>query len=321
MICTCGRETTGTVLCEYVQDGKPAGCATTLAHAVANISVYYAHAHPIDHRQLHGGQPDPTKRWAFEVDGRPVGGVVTMPATQTRWDAWATVVAWCRIHMEQRRDLRGPTCADACLHTSCAEIRRRAYPGNTVTSMAHYLARQHRWTISQPWAPVMLDELLDVERRLRRLVDIPAPKWYAGRCGVELDVAGKLQHALHGGDPDALYCEAELYASTERGTIDCPMCGIEHDVAERRDYLLAQAADELVTASTAAAALVAWTDYDGDPGRLTKRISEWRDRDRLEVRDVTSLAGRDRHLYRLGDIQLLLAGHVRRKQSREVNAC
>lgn len=296
----CTRPTSGTILCDYVVEGRRKGCAASLAYAVANIGAYYEHAHPTDMRQIAGGDP------AKHVDNRLVGGTPTMPATQIRYDAWATIVAWCRVHMEQRPQINGPTCPTACLHTSCAEARRRAWPTNTITSMTHYLARQHRWTISQPWADAMLDELLDVERRLCWLVDIPAPKWYAGRCMVTND---------HGLD-----CDAELYASTDRGTITCPTCGITHDVADRRDYLLEQAADMLVPASTAATALAAWTDYDGDPGRLTKRISEWRDRGRLEVREVTSLSGRDRHLYRLGDIQTLLVGHVSRKQSREVSA-
>lgn len=306
MKCTCGRETAGTVLCDYVKDGKPAGCATTLAYSVANVAAYYEHAHPSDLRQLGGGDP------AFTVDGRLVGGTPTMPATQTRWDAWATVVAWCRIHMEERPEIEGPVCETSCLHVSCADIRRRSWPRNTFASMTHYLAKQHRWTISQPWASDMLDELLDIERRLCRLVDIPAPKWYAGRCGAT-DIETQLLI-------DAPECTAELYATTDSGIVRCLACKAEHDIASRRDFLLEQAANELVTASTAASALVAWTDYDGDPGRLTKRISEWRDRGRLEVRDVTSLSGRDRHLYRLGDIQELLAGHVRRKQASEVSA-
>lgn len=301
MICTCGRETAGTVLCSYRDgDGKQAGCATTLAYAVANIAVYYHHAHPDDHRQLGGG--DPVKTW----EGHIVGGTPTMPATQTRWDSWATVVAWCRVHMEELGPApAGDVCEGSCLHAHCAAARRLAWPTSTVPSMAHYLARQHRWTINQHWAPDMLNELLDTEERLRRLVDIPAPRWYAGRCMVDLLV-----------DDVVTYCQAELYATTERGTIHCPACGITHDVAERRDYLLAEANDQLVTASSAAAALAAWTDYDGSPAKLTKRISAWRDDDRLEVRDVTTLHGRDRHLYRLGDIQDLLVQHMQRKVNR-----
>lgn len=301
MICDCGRETAGTTLCEYVNnDGKLAGCATTLAFAVTNVAAYYEHAHPLDLRQLHGGTR------AIQYRGRIVGGTPTMPATQARWDAWATVVAWCRIHMEERPPVAGPVCHDTCLHTSCAEARRRAYPKNTIPSMARYLARQHRWTISQPWAPDMLDELLNVERRLRSLVDIPAPRWYAGRC---LFVA-----------EDGTVCDAELYATTERGTIACPTCGITHDVTERRDYLLEQAADRHVTATTAASALIAWTDYDGTEARLVDRIRRWRTDEALEVQDVTSLSGRDRHLYRLGDIQTLLLEHARYKPRHKTKA-
>jgi hypothetical protein len=101
----------------------------------------------------------------------------------------------------------------------------------------------------------------------------------------------------------------------DSGTITCPACGTEHDVASRRDFLLAEAKDYQVTATEAAQALLAWTDYDGTETKLVDRIRKWRDRGHLEVRDVTSLSGRDRHLYRLGDIQVLLIGDAQDAQT------
>jgi hypothetical protein len=141
-------------------------------------------------------------------------------------------------------------------------------------------------------------------------VDRPADKWYAGKCSTTTM-----------GDPDnpsVGSCGVELYAREDRGWIDCPGCGVRHDVAERREFLLIEARDYLVTATEAARALLAWTDYDGTETKLMDRIRKWRDRESLDVADVTSLQGRDRHLYRLGDIQDLLVGDARNTQDRSL---
>jgi hypothetical protein len=138
------------------------------------------------------------------------------------------------------------------------------------------------------------------------MVDRPASRWYAGKCSAT--------------DETGNSCPAELYANTEKGRIVCPACETEHDIATRRDFLLAEAKGYLVTATEAAAALMSWTDYGGTEERLVDRIRKWRNRGDLEVADVTSLHGRDRHLYRLGDIQDRLVKHAQREQERAIGA-
>jgi hypothetical protein len=303
--CRCGKPTSGAAICEK--------CDTTMGYAVANIAAYYEDLGTVATKRARYGTQGATKGSIGKaqplpvdlrfVSGPPIAahrGASIAPGTQLRWDTWNTVVAWCRTLMEEQPELHGPTCR-TCLHVSCHVTKRRRWPHNTLRSMCLYLDRQHSWIAGQDWAPDMLDEMLDLERRLKRMIDRPADRWYAGKCSVP--------------DEDGADCPTELYALEDRGWIDCPTCGIRHDVAERRDVLLDEAKDYLVTATEAAGALLAWTDYDGTEDKLVDRIRKWRDRGRLDVADVTSLHGRDRHLYRLGDIQALMIEAAQQRQA------
>lgn len=320
--CTCGKPTAGAVMC--------ADCEKTFAYAIANVGVYFTDLGTVERKQARYGNGAATKGSVGKSQPLPVdmrfvdagpppesmeGGVKKVtttvrraelaPGNQLRWDAWNTVVAWCRTIMEEQAQLHGPVC-ESCIDISCAAIRRRAWPQNTVLSMVNYLSRQFRWLVHEDWAPAMFDEFLDLERRLARFVDRPGDRWYAGKCWV--------------GEGDNV-CTAELWARSEgQRHIDCPACKYRHDVSTRRDVLLGEAKEYLVTATQAAGALMAWTDYDGTERKLVDRIRKWRDREKLEVRDVTSLSGQDRHLYRLGDIQDLLVEAAQKAQSKRIGA-
>lgn len=305
--CTCGNPTSGGYLCER--------CQTTFRWSLLNVAIHHADLETVaTKRARQGGAPSKGsvgKTVPLPIDGRFAGRTALRgprghsqigalaPGVQLEWDTRNTVVAWARTVMEEQLEIRGPVCRDSCLHRSCHATRRRRWPEDRISSMVFYLARQFRWIVGEGWSPVMLDEFLNLERRLARFVDRRPEAWYAGRCGATDDTGT---------------CTAELYARQDRGWIDCPACGVRVDVGDRRDVLLNEAQEHLVTASQAAGALIAWTDYDGTEDKLVDRIRKWRDRERLEVRDVTSLHGRDRHLYRLGDIQALLIEHAQQRQ-------
>lgn len=308
----CDRPTSGAKLCD--------DCCKTLAIALVNVAAYYDDLTTVATKATHYGSGTATRGSIGKVQPLPVdmrfvnvpmgdddtrdGRAHLAPASALRWDVWNSVVTWCRVVMEEAGEpLFEPACRD-CIHPSCTAIRRRRWPRNTVRSMVAYFDRQFRWIIRTDWAPEFLDEMLDNERRLRRLVDRPADRWYAGKCSI---------------GTDEVHCTAELYALEGATTITCPACDYVHDVATRRDFLLDEARAYLVTATEAARALISWTDYDGIESNLVKRIDKWRDRERLEVADVTSLNGRDRHLYRLGDIQDLLVESARHEQKRRVS--
>lgn len=298
--CTCGKPTSGAWLCP--------DCTHTFRWAIVNVGSHSNDLGTIERKQARYSDGGATKgsigrAQPLPVDMRFTGTKET--GTQLKYDTWATIVAWCKVVMEEQPEVPGTPCDDICLHVPCAQMRRRTWPANNSASMIRYLARQFPHITSQQWVTDMFEEFLDLEHRLTRMIDRPADRWYAGRCGVE-DEYGT--------------CQTELYAREDRGHIDCSGCGIRHDVTERRTMLLKEARDQKVTASEAARALLAWTDYDGSENKLVDRIRKWRDREQLEVADVTSLQGRDRHLYRLGDIQDLLVGDAQDTQGKTLKA-
>lgn len=317
--CLCGRPTSGTWLCK--------NCVKTLRWSLVNVSAHYGDLGTVSRKQARYGTTGASKGSIGKTQPLPVDMRFTgtkEAGSQLKYDAWFTVVAWTRTVMAQRPEFQltnGPAhpwacdhatcltargaCTSICLHTVCAQIRVRRWPSGSVASMIHYLARQFDWITRQQWVHAFMSEFLDLEHRLTRMVNRPVDRWYAGRCGA--------------GDQYAT-CETELYASAERGHIDCPGCGIRHDVSERRAILLNEAKEYLVTATEAAKALMAWTDYDGTEKKLVDRIAKWRDREKLDVADVTSLLGRDRHLYRLGDVQDLLVGDAQDAQAKSLAA-
>lgn len=305
----CGDPISGARLC--------GDCCKTLAYALANISAYWTDLVTVETKatrynsggatkgSLGKSQPLPVDMRFVNDDATPYGTADRAPGTALRWETWNSIVTWCRVLMEEAGPpLLEPACRD-CIHTTCTAVRRRRWPRNTVRSMLAYFDRQFRFIIRTEWAEQFLDEMLYNERALRRMVDRPADRWYAGKCSI---------------GTDEVHCTTELYAVAGAKTLTCPGCGFEHDVSTRRDFLLREARAYLVTATEAAQALISWTDYDGTVPKLVDRIRKWRDRDQLDVADVTSLAGRDRHLYRLGDVQDLVVEAAQHAQTKRLQS-
>lgn len=293
----CQTPTAGARLCDR--------CTKTLAVALVNVAAYYDDLGTIAAKQARYGQMAAKgsigKEQPLPADGRFLD--VAGDGTQVRYDTWATVVAWARVVMEDQPEIGGPACRE-CLHLSCATLRRRRWPRNTIRSMVAYFDRQWRYIARCEWVGTFLDEMLDCENRMRRLVDRPADRWYAGKCSAS--------------DETGNTCPTELYALEGKPTVTCRTCDTQHDVATRRDFLLAEAKDYLVTATEAAGALLSWTDYDGTETNLVKRIGKWHERGLLSERGEERIGGRDRNLYRLGDVQDLLIRHAQREQVRRL---
>ena len=290
-LCQCGRPTAGAYLCPP--------CIKTLDVALGNIPAYYDDLETLRTKQtryasertkgsIGKSQPlgmDP--RFARAAIGSEVDHAVRN-----------TVTTWVRLVMDEQPPLSGAHCHHACLHVSCGAIFRRKAPKyDTVRSWCAYLQRQLAYVVRERWASEILDELTDVEARLSRLIDRPADRWYAGKCSIE--------------DDEGAICEAELYALKTRGHVRCHGCGYEHDIEQRRDFLLREAREVLVTATEAAGALMAWTDYSGSQEKLVDRIRKWataKDEKpaRLATKGHATVKGQERSLHRLGDIEVLL---------------
>jgi hypothetical protein len=128
---------------------------------------------------------------------------------------------------------------------------------NTLTSWARDVAPQ--WRANYPAAPSitasrillfhidairrhaavneLVDEITDAVEQARRVVDRPADRVFLGACLAEFE---------------GVTCTEDIYAKAGAGTATCKVCGVTHDVGERRAWLLEQAADRLFTVREAA---------------------------------------------------------------------
>ncbi len=88
----------------------------------------------------------------------------------------------------------------------------------------------------------LFDEVTDAIAQARRAVDRPADREYLSQCMVETpDGEGRM-----------VTCLAELYARKGASEVTCKVCGITHDVTERRVAMLKRARDMLFTVKEAA---------------------------------------------------------------------
>jgi hypothetical protein len=116
-----------------------------------------------------------------------------------------------------------------------------------------------------------------------RTIDRHQERRYLGTCWYE---------------QDGLTCHAELWARPGAHQVVCSQCEVTHDVAERRAWLLQQAADRLVTPREA-------SQYVGEVGGIEirqQRIRNYLDRGRIPVRPTAD----GTKLLRLGDLLEIL---------------
>lgn len=271
--CACGRPADNAAICT--------GCAKALEIALGNISAYWADLDTVKGRQTRyggtGGRSGTEK--PLPVDLRFLGpwedGSMLQEATKN------TIATWARVAMEAKPMLAGPTHA-ACLHVSCSIGRRSRWPADTVASCCLYLLGHADWIRTQHWAPEILDELDDLEAQLRRMVDRPADKWFAGPCDI---------------------CKRDLYAKVGAKTVECNDCDRVYDIAVRRAALLAEAEDYLANATELARA-VSWL---GSEPLTAARVWKWAERGRITAKQHVEIRGRQIPQYRIGDALDLLA--------------
>lgn len=182
---------------------------------------------------------------------------VDLDASAAAWAAAHVVVTWMD-HIARTRGIPlprrsrrpvGPLCAGAgwsalpgrCGHASCDAIRHHK-PEHPVAAAALWVAAELDWLRHTPDASDAGEDLYGAAEAVRRLVEHPADRWYAGTCAEPVD-----------GDAEQL-CDADLYAWPGTTWVRCPSCGARHQTGPRLRLLLDRARDTLGTAAQLAAA-------------------------------------------------------------------
>lgn len=304
--CPCGRPSDSTALC--------AACHHDLQVALEDISSHWRDLDTVKGRQTRyggqGGRGTSEKplmmdarfgglQWVEvkDAEGRIIGYDSKVPdGTMLQEAVKNTIGTWGRIVLEERPILAGPA-HPACLHISCSTHRRSRPPRDDVASVCRYLLGQADWIRTQHWAPEMLDELTYTAEQLRRMVDRPADRWYAGLCSE---------------------CFTALYAKVGAPEVVCKECNHTTLVKDRRTTMLREAADKLVPAAVIARA-VSWL---GEDPLTSAKVRLWGHRKQLKVREYIIPVGEVgpvcnlRPLYRLGDAcDLMALGDGRRRRT------
>lgn len=124
---------------------------------------------------------------------------------------------------------------------------------------------------------LLLEQLTTATRQARQVIDRPAERRYLGQCAVPLAEFTEEERP----------CDGELYARPDATDVRCPACAITHDVADRRTWLLQQAADMQFTVRGAAQLI---GSHHGRP--VTEdRIRGYIRRDKLTLTDGTFRLG------------------------------
>lgn len=151
---------------------------------------------------------------------------------------------------------------------------------------AEFVGQDIDWLRSHPQAAEMVRDLGTAVKNAYRAIDRMQERQYLGICYYEEDGAT---------------CHAEIWARPGAREVTCTQCEITHDVAERRVWLLRQAADMLCTVKEA-------SRYVGEVGgiKVTEAsIRGYLHRQRLAYRSGTMI--------RLGDLLTVVVDESERK--------
>lgn len=202
----------------------------------------------------------------------------------------------------------GPLKASSALH----DVLRRwtevvvdtagaPWPRDMPADLSRFLLKHLRVLRRHEQASVCYEQLTHTIGWLRGTVDRPADLTYAGICSawVVLDDDD--------GDITLTRCPTHLYVPFGRRTVKCGACDTEHDMAQRREVLLAALEDQLAHVALLSQGL---SNLGRELNESTVR--SWVFRKRLAAHGQDDLG---RELYRVGDVlDLMRAEAVRQAE-------
>ena len=203
----------------------------------------------------------------------------------------------------QLRDSIGPT---------LTRIARDVVGGNPPSdpswlAVTAQLLEQHVDTIARhPDAAAIYAEVTELADQARHAIDRPADRLYAGICGATVESTEEPGDGLARGGVGHWRCTEALYAQPGWEGITCSECGSWYAVTERRQQMLRDLDDRLVTAAEAATLAGYLGELAVDRTRFRNLITQWRRRGRIAPHD-TAVDGSPR--YKFGEVIALLARH------------
>ncbi len=198
---------------------------------------------------------------------------ISLPAAEVLWDLASTITTWERS-IQLMADL-----------PAALKPWRTSDRNDTIAFVVATLPTVRR----HEFAGQMLVDLRVLWGRGLAVIDLPPATVFLGSC----ETPGATET-----------CHTALYAQVGASVLSCPSCGAQHDVSERRDWLLTSMEELTVTASTARRLAV----YLGVT-LSAATISDWKRKEWL-----TPLSGGlegDPDLYRFGDLLALKRRDVR----------
>lgn len=156
-----------------------------------------------------------------------------------------------------------------------------------------FIGEDINWVRRHPQVAEMVRDFGKAVANAYRAIDRARDREYLGTCFYEEDGA---------------VCHAEVWVKPKERTVRCTQCEHVYDVAERREWLLDQAEDRIVTPREA-------VQYVGDVGGMSvgyQRIRNYVDRKRIVSRPSPDGVMR----FRLGDLLAVLRSDAARHDVR-----
>lgn len=264
----CTAETSnGLALCQR--------CQTTLSVSLVNVAAYFADVDRI--------RPGQRVKVRSAYRSAPPPAVEPAPdRIAEALDHVATIVfGWCQNLEDDRPGVTPelPTLTE----------RRCGWLEGCVTSIA-----------TLPWAADCLREIRDCERMLKTILDRSDTGRYVGVCGNEIG------RSELDGEVVSVSCPRHLYLPPTTDWVTCPECGRSWNGKERQAAMVAMARDELAPIRVIASVIVQLVEEESSVERLTRRIEQWVQREKLNDYGVRVLDGRPRRVYRIDDVLKLV---------------
>lgn len=174
-------------------------CADKLSRALGDIPALWEELDTVLSKQARYADP--------EGRGNDPALMFDTAASELGWVLRNTLGTWCRLIAEERGK----------------ELPEK----DSAPAVARWLLHHVEWLRHDRAGQEAVEEITSVVGKIRKAVDRPAARIYAGPCRE---------------------CEADMYGKPDAASVECRPCGLSYDVAEMRDWMRAQVYGRLVTA-------------------------------------------------------------------------